>query len=55
MTLDIVESGLKQAHVRYLRFDGKVPQNERQGIINTFRQDSSVEVLLLTLSCGAAG
>lgn len=55
MTLDIVESGLKQAQIQYLRFDGKVPQKERQGVIDRFRQDSSVTVLLLTLSCGAVG
>jgi SNF2 family DNA or RNA helicase len=54
-TLDVIQSGLEQAHIRYLRFDGNVPQKERQGIINRFRQDSSVQVLLLTLSCGAVG
>lgn len=55
MTLDVVEFGLRQAQIQYFRFDGKVPQKERQGIIDKFRKDPSVRVLLLTLSCGAVG
>ncbi|KAI0421832.1 SNF2 family N-terminal domain-containing protein [Xylaria grammica] len=55
MTLDVVEQGLKQAHIDHLRFDGKVPQKERKGIIDKFRKDPTVKVLLLTLTCGAVG
>ncbi|KAI0183059.1 SNF2 family N-terminal domain-containing protein [Xylaria flabelliformis] len=55
MTLDIVEQGLKQAGIGHLRFDGKVPQKERKGIIDRFRKDPTIQVLLLTLTCGAVG
>ena len=55
MTLDVVEAGLKQAHIQYLRFDGKVPQKDRQAIIERFRKDPSIKVMILTLSCGAVG
>ncbi|TDZ16658.1 DNA repair protein RAD5A [Colletotrichum orbiculare MAFF 240422] len=55
MTLDIIEVGLKQADISVLRYDGKVPQKERQKVIDRFRNDQSVRVLLLTLSCGAVG
>ena len=55
MTLDIVEYALNQANIGLLRFDGKVPQKERQVVIDKFRSDPSIRVLLLTLSCGAVG
>ena len=55
MTLEVVEAGLKQAHIEYLRFDGKVPQKKRQAIIERFRKDPSITVMMLTLSCGAVG
>lgn len=55
MTLDVVEIGLKDASIKFLRFDGKVPQKERKGIVDKFRKDPSFQVLLLTLSSGAVG
>ncbi|KAI1273078.1 SNF2 family N-terminal domain-containing protein [Xylaria sp. FL0933] len=55
MTLDVVEQGLEKANIKHLRFDGKVPQKERKGIIDGFRKDPAVKVLLLTLTCGVVG
>ncbi|PMD50139.1 uncharacterized protein K444DRAFT_546687 [Hyaloscypha bicolor E] len=55
MTLEVVEAGLKQANIQYLRFDGKVPQKNRQAIIERFRKDPLIRVMILTLSCGAVG
>ena len=55
MTLDVIEAGLEQADIKYLRFDGKVPQKSRQAIIDKFRKDPEIKVMLLTLSCGAVG
>lgn len=55
MTLDLVQVGLDEAGIRYGRFDGKVPQRQRHAVIKQFRKDPGVRVLLLTLSCGAAG
>lgn len=54
-TLDVIEAALKTEGIPSLRFDGKVPQKERQNVVNTFRHDPSCRVLLLTLSCGAVG
>ncbi|KAF8856920.1 hypothetical protein BDZ45DRAFT_715184 [Acephala macrosclerotiorum] len=55
LTLDLIERGLDQASLRSIRFDGKVPQRDRQGIIDKFRTDPSIRIMLLTLSCGAVG
>ncbi|KDN69905.1 putative WD domain-containing protein [Colletotrichum sublineola] len=55
MTLDIVKVGLDQAGIPVLRYDGKVPQKERQRVVERFRNEPSIRVLLLTLSCGAVG
>jgi SNF2 family DNA or RNA helicase len=55
LTLDIVETGLNQAGIQCVRFDGKVPQTQRQPVLNRFKNDPSVRVMLLTLQCGAVG
>jgi SNF2 family DNA or RNA helicase len=55
LTLDVVEAGLSRSCISSVRFDGKVPQKDRQGIVDRFRHDRSIRVMLLTLSCGAAG
>ncbi|SPO00197.1 related to global transactivator [Cephalotrichum gorgonifer] len=55
LTLNVVEAGLKQASIPCLRFDGKVPQNERQTVLDRFKKDPSIRVLLLTLACGNVG
>ncbi|KAH6619377.1 SNF2 family N-terminal domain-containing protein [Chaetomium sp. MPI-SDFR-AT-0129] len=55
LTLDVVEKGLGNAGIRSSRFDGSVPQKERQSVVDRFRADPGVRVMLLTLSCGAVG
>lgn len=55
LTLDVVQQGLNEASLPSIRFDGKVPQKERQSVVNRFKQDPSIRVMLLTLSCGAVG
>ena len=55
MTLNLVEMGLRAADIKYVRFDGKVRQQDRQAVIDGFRKDPTVRVFLLTLSCGAVG
>ncbi|WAO82928.1 Hypothetical protein NCS54_00010400 [Fusarium falciforme] len=39
MTLDLVAIGLDQAHIRYVRFDGNVPQKQRSSVIEKFKKD----------------
>jgi SNF2 family DNA or RNA helicase len=55
LTLDFVERGLDQASLRSIRYDGKVLQKDRQGVIDGFKTDPSIRIMLLTLSCGAEG
>jgi SNF2 family DNA or RNA helicase len=51
----MVETFLERASLRSIRFDGKVPQNERQSVVDKFKTDPTIRVMLLTLSCGAVG
>jgi len=55
LTLNVGERALSRVGIRCLRFDGNVPQGERQGVIDRFKEDRSVRVLLLTLACGNFG
>ncbi|KAH8803561.1 SNF2 family N-terminal domain-containing protein [Xylogone sp. PMI_703] len=55
LTLDIIQAGLDQASLSSIRFDGKVPQRDRQSVVDKFKKDSAIRVMLLTLSCGAVG
>ncbi|KAI1742970.1 SNF2 family N-terminal domain-containing protein [Xylaria scruposa] len=55
LTLDLVKVGLDQSSIESIRFDGKVPQNERGAVVDRFRTDPGIRVMLLTLSCGAVG
>ncbi|KAL7958743.1 SNF2 family N-terminal domain-containing protein [Trichoderma compactum] len=54
-TLEIIEVVLKHACIPCLRFDGKVAQKDRHAVIERFRKDPTIRVLLVTLSCGAVG
>ncbi|KAI1124795.1 SNF2 family N-terminal domain-containing protein [Nemania abortiva] len=55
LTLDLVQAGLRDAGIYSTRFDGKVPQKDRQSVITDFRTNPRIRVMLLTLSCGAVG
>ncbi|KAL7916577.1 SNF2 family N-terminal domain-containing protein [Trichoderma velutinum] len=55
LTLDVIEAGLDQGSLSSIRFDGKVPQKDRQSVIEKFKTDPNLRVMLLTLSCGAVG
>ncbi|KAF7522527.1 hypothetical protein G7054_g12116 [Neopestalotiopsis clavispora] len=55
LTLDMIQKGLDEAGISCVRFDGKVPQRNRQPIVERFKTDSSIRVMLLTLACGAVG
>ena len=54
-TLDLIQSALAHASVITVRFDGGLSPKDRQASVDKFRKDSSVQVMLLTLSCGAVG
>ncbi|KAL3905072.1 MAG: hypothetical protein SGILL_009824 [Bacillariaceae sp.] len=57
-SLDIVEELVLKRYMpsaRYLRLDGRVPATKRSAIVDTFNQDESVKVLLLTTKIGGLG
>ena len=51
----MVERALKHARVDYVRIDGKVPSGTRNQLLERYRNDSGVKVMLITTSCGAVG
>ncbi|KAJ2988129.1 hypothetical protein NUW58_g4138 [Xylaria curta] len=55
LTLDLITRGLEDERIRSIRFDGKVPQKDRQSVLGLFNSDPGLRVMLLTLSCGAVG
>ncbi|KAF0315663.1 WD domain-containing protein [Colletotrichum asianum] len=55
LTLDLIKAGLDQECIQSIRFDGKIPQKDRQSVVERFETDPNVRVMLLTLSCGAVG
>jgi len=56
--LDIIESDLLKAlmpSVTYLRIDGTVEPSRRQGLVNQFNTDPTIDLLLLTTHVGGLG
>lgn len=56
--LDIIERDLFATQMRkvtYSRLDGDVEQSKRFGIVQTFNQDPSIDVLLVTTDVGGLG
>lgn len=57
-SLDVVEKFLFQPHMpslRYLRLDGSVPPEKRSDVVNSFNDDDSIQVALLTTRVGGLG
>ncbi|KAI7831749.1 SNF2 family N-terminal domain-containing protein [Gamsiella multidivaricata] len=55
MVLDILEAILKTMDIVYLRMDGSTKVEERQPLIDTFNDDSSYKVFLLSTKAGGFG
>ncbi|CAG1982698.1 unnamed protein product, partial [Fusarium graminearum] len=55
LTLDLVKGVLDQEGIQSIRFDGKVPQKDRQSVVKRFESDPNIRIMLLTLTCGAVG
>lgn len=55
LTLDMAKEALSAAGIRCLQVDGRVKPKDRSKIFEEFQSSSSVQVLLLSLSCGAVG
>ena len=57
-SLDVVENFLFKPHIqslRYLRLDGTVPLEKRAEVVDTFNNDESIRVMLLTTRVGGLG
>ena len=54
-TLEVVATALDHINVSYIRIDGTIPVKQRQQALESFREESHLRVLLLSLGCGSTG
>ena len=54
-TLDLIAQALITVGIRFVRYDGKVVEKDRSHAISQFSKDSTIKVILFTISCGAIG
>ncbi|KAF9409640.1 hypothetical protein BGZ94_001896 [Podila epigama] len=55
MVLTILESVLKTMQIKYLRMDGQTKVEERQPLIDSFNDDTSYKVFILSTKAGGFG
>ena len=53
--LDVVELGLTQADIKFVRLDGSLSLAERKKAVDAFQNDTSVRVFILSLKAAACG
>jgi hypothetical protein len=54
-TFDMVQSMLDASQISYVRIDGKVSQRDRSLALSRFQANSSIQVMHLSIYCGAEG
>ncbi|KIW33915.1 uncharacterized protein PV07_00729 [Cladophialophora immunda] len=54
-SLDAIEEALKQAQIKFCRYDGRLSQTQRSQVLNSFTSDASLRVFLLSITCGGEG
>jgi SWI/SNF-related matrix-associated actin-dependent regulator of chromatin subfamily A3 len=54
-TLDLIESLLRQAEISYARIDGQISGEKREEAIEQFQTDATIQVILVSITCGGAG
>ncbi|KAF2493310.1 hypothetical protein BU16DRAFT_563473 [Lophium mytilinum] len=54
-TLDLIERGLETNGIQYVRFDGKLSPEARHLVLEKFRRDASITVILMTITCASVG
>ena len=54
-TLDLIEALLKQASISYTRIDGQHSGDRREEAIQKFQTDDTIQVILVSITCGGAG
>ena len=55
VTLDLVESTLRDASIFYTRIDGQVSADKRGEAMGRFQEDPHIRVILVSISCGGVG
>lgn len=55
MMLDILENFVEMCQYRYLRMDGTTPTHQRQLLMDSFHDDESIFIALLTTRVGGVG
>ncbi|TVY46997.1 putative SWI/SNF-related matrix-associated actin-dependent regulator of chromatin subfamily A member 3-like [Lachnellula occidentalis] len=54
-TLDLIESLLRAKSISYTRIDGRHSGAKREDAIQKFQTDESIQVILVSITCGGAG
>ncbi|KAL2788521.1 P-loop containing nucleoside triphosphate hydrolase protein [Aspergillus keveii] len=54
-TFDMVQSMFDASEISYVRIDGKVSQKDRASALSRFQTDPLIQVMLLSIYCGAEG
>jgi SNF2 family DNA or RNA helicase len=54
-TLDLIESLLQQTSISYTRIDGQYSGEKRDEAIQKFQTDESIQIILVSITCGGAG
>ena len=53
--LDAFETAFMEKHHRHIRIDGKTPPSGRQELCNSFQQDPSIRIALLSITAASTG
>jgi len=54
-TLNMIQSMIETAGIKYVRIDRKVSNKNRESALTAFQTSSSLQVMLLSIFCGAEG
>ncbi|GAA5874648.1 hypothetical protein JCM8547_003947 [Rhodosporidiobolus lusitaniae] len=52
---DILQPFLEKSGIKFVRFDGKLNQKQKEAALDKIRNDNKTTVILLSLKCGAVG
>lgn len=53
--LDLIEIALKEQRIRFVRLDGQMSRKDRAASLITFRDDPTVELILISIGAGGLG
>ena len=53
--LDLIQIALEDHRISYVRLDGKMSRMQRGAALETFREDDSVPVILVSIAAGGLG